>query len=118
MAENIYYRPEAHGLTIIAEANDPNACYSFNDFVVWKDEGGNLFYASDCGCSCPTPFEDYKSKDDLFALVDWDDFMEAIERWGDSVDWRRDDDSDFSDAVRQEMDSVIVTAAMRGLEAS
>lgn len=46
--------------TVIGEIDDPNACYSFDIFMVFQhDASGRIFYGQDSGCSCPTPFENY-----------------------------------------------------------
>lgn len=78
---NIYYSPEAFGLTVVGELNDPNASYSFDDFVVWQHTDGRLFYASDSGCSCPSPFEEISGIEDLTELrtSSWNEFQEAVE---------------------------------------
>lgn len=61
---NVYYDPEYFGLEIFEEINDDHESYSFDDFVIWKrKEDGKLFYASDSGCSCPSPFEDIGLQD-------------------------------------------------------
>lgn len=82
--ENPYYNPEACGLTQIGVA-DEDLCYEFNTLVVWRDnESGDLYWSSDSGCSCPTPFEDDRDLADLRKLdkndPDWqrvvDEFME------------------------------------------
>lgn len=58
---NLYYNPEEFGLEIVDELEDPQADYSFNKIVVWKHkETKKLFWASDSGCSCPSPFENYQ----------------------------------------------------------
>lgn len=76
---NPYYNPEAVGLTIVAEAEDPEAYYTFNKLVVWTD-GEHLLWATDSGCSCPSPFEDTKpqrgTKQEICA---------ALDRWVDAV---------------------------------
>jgi hypothetical protein len=56
---NIYYDPEAYGLTPIAEIDYSSGSYEFDIRVVWKDRSGVLWTARDSGCSCPTPFEDH-----------------------------------------------------------
>ena len=64
--EDVYSNPGKHGLEIIAEINDEDASYSFNDIVVWKHvASGAFYYAQDSGCSCPSPFEEYQSVTDL-----------------------------------------------------
>ncbi len=63
--ENIYYSPEAHGLEILGEVEE-SVSYQFNQFVVWRRlSDGTLFYASDSGCSCPSPFETYENVESL-----------------------------------------------------
>ncbi|KKL15275.1 hypothetical protein LCGC14_2507210 [marine sediment metagenome] len=59
MSTNIYYSPEKFGLEVFAEFEYSDACYQFDTRVVWKDKNGQLWTAADCGCSCPTPFEDF-----------------------------------------------------------
>lgn len=63
--ENIYYNPEAFGLTIVAEIDYSNQSYQFDTRVVWKDKKGHKYMMRDSGCSCPTPFEDYHSVESL-----------------------------------------------------
>lgn len=77
-----YYQPEAFGLTQIGLLDDPNACWSFNYLAVWQHEDGRVFWAQDSGCSCPSPFEDYNSLDDLDEVTDdtWDVFQVAVEQ--------------------------------------
>lgn len=54
---NVYYDPDTFGLRIVAVA-DAGEGYDFSFFVVWRNEEGQFLWASDLGCSCPTPFED------------------------------------------------------------
>lgn len=54
---NPYHNPEKCGLEIFATV-DTGAAYEFNMFVIWKKVDDNtLWYATDAGCSCPTPFD-------------------------------------------------------------
>lgn len=87
---NIYYQPEAFGLTTFGQLNDPNSCYSFDDVVVWEmksPNGDRLCWAADSGCSCPSPFEDIN-----LSNVFWLDSQEDLERFQDATtrrgDWR------------------------------
>lgn len=57
--KNVYYSPEASGLTVVAEIDYSDGCYVFDWRVVWKHEDGRLLTGRDSGCSCPTPFEDF-----------------------------------------------------------
>lgn len=63
--ENVYYNPEAHDLELVGSAHDPDECYSFDQFTVWRSKDGTLYWGSDSGCSCPAPFEGVSSLDDL-----------------------------------------------------
>lgn len=61
-----YSKPEAYGLEIIGSIEWDDEPYEFDMTVVWRDkETGILYYANDSGCSCPSPFEDFSSKDEL-----------------------------------------------------
>lgn len=63
-SENPYYFPAACGLVKVAEVDLSEPCYSFDLLAVWADSDG-LYLATDSGCSCPTPFEDYSGKEDM-----------------------------------------------------
>ena len=80
LADDVYGQPEKFGLTVLDIVDDPEADYSFNLIVVWKHEDGRIFWAQDAGCSCPSPFEDFTSLDDLTLLTDetWAEFEEAV----------------------------------------
>ncbi len=55
--DTVYYNPEQHGLVEIYECDVADS-YEFDRFVVWfKPQTNELFWASDSGCSCPSPFE-------------------------------------------------------------
>lgn len=61
---NVYYDCEKFDLIVIDEI-DTAECYKFNIHVVFKDGEGLLYYAHDSGCSCPTPFEGFRSVEDM-----------------------------------------------------
>jgi hypothetical protein len=62
---DVYYDPEKFGLVTVGEVEWGDACYSFDLTVVWRRTAdGQLLYASDMGCSCPSPF-DSTGVDDL-----------------------------------------------------
>lgn len=65
---NPYYHPEKFGLTTVGEVSWGEESYSFDLTVVWRDEAGQLYFAEDAGCSCPSPFEDYEGLVDLERL--------------------------------------------------
>ena len=65
---NIYCNPEKFGLTIVDEVDGADS-YEFDMIVVWqRTEDERLFWASDSGCSCPSPFENYNDVDSLEPL--------------------------------------------------
>ena len=62
---NVYYDPEKSGLEIF-KFIDTAGSYEFDMFVIWKKkDDGRLFYATDSGCSCPTPFENCYEIDEI-----------------------------------------------------
>lgn len=66
--ENLYYSPEAFGLTVVAEIDYSDGDYNFDHRVVWKDNN-NIFYTGrNAGCSCPSPFEDIHDVSELDRL--------------------------------------------------
>ena len=72
---------EQLNLEVIGELNDPDANYSFNDLKVWRHkETGKLYYATDSGCSCPSPFEDFSTIESLSPITEatWSDFEKAV----------------------------------------
>ena len=57
---NVYYNPEKFGLRIVGEIEWSIPCYSFDMTVVWQHiNSGQFYWASDSGCSCPSPFESH-----------------------------------------------------------
>jgi hypothetical protein len=55
--ENPYYHPEKCGLSIFDQI-DTAGSYEFDIFCIWeKDEDHTLWWDSDSGCSCPSPFD-------------------------------------------------------------
>lgn len=78
---DVYYQPEKFDLSIVDELDERDLSYEFNMFVVWKHTDGRLFYGIDSGCSCPSPFEDYHSLDDLTEIKTYDQLKEAVEGW-------------------------------------
>ena len=61
---NIFYSPEEFGLEVVGCVDYSDGCYQFDYSCVWRDATGQLYYAEDSGCSCPSPFEDH-ALDDL-----------------------------------------------------
>lgn len=59
----VYYNPEEYDLEIIRDVDKSSGSYEFDQFVVWRNIKTNEFYfATDSGCSCPTPFENESLK--------------------------------------------------------
>lgn len=63
--ENVYYSPEKHGLKLVGDIEWDNYSYEFNMTIVLVNDVGEYFMASDSGCSCPAPFEDFTSVESL-----------------------------------------------------
>lgn len=82
---NILNNPEKHGLTVVAEADLSEPNYSFDRIAVWADAEG-FYLATDSGCSCPSPFENYEGKADLTGPLSAEQAIEEAEslRSGDS----------------------------------
>ena len=88
--KNVLYSPEACGLRLIGELEDGNAFYTFDTIIVVQDiESGRVYAAHDAGCSCPTPFEDFHSFDDLTEIRTADELRAFIKAHdgGYDLDW-------------------------------
>jgi hypothetical protein len=71
--ENPAYNPKECGLEQVAYIEWGEQSYSFDETYVWRDLAtGLLYFASDSGCSCPSPFEDYHTLSSLERLVSMD----------------------------------------------
>ena len=73
---NVYYSPEASGLTIF-DSIDTAGSYEFDIFLILMDENKNLYYCKDSGCSCPVPFEDVTNVDEI-TLSTFYNFEQAL----------------------------------------
>lgn len=75
--------PAACGFEILDELDDPNACYSFDTIIAFRDlKTGAVYVVNDSGCSCPTPFEHVKSLADMTRVNNVDDaraFVQAAQ---------------------------------------
>lgn len=113
---NVSSTPEKYGLTPIGHLYDPWACYSFDDLCVWKHEDGRVFWATDSGCSCPSPFEDCKSLDDLTEVTNdtWGEFQDAVENHC-LTEYRYDADENKDAVDEQAADRVAILAKVAGL---
>lgn len=61
---NFFYHPEKSGLKLLSFEDD-SLSYEFDIIAFWVTEDGKIYTASDSGCSCPTPFEDFDSLESL-----------------------------------------------------
>lgn len=78
--ENPYYSPEKCGLEIFEEI-DTAGSYEFDMFVIWRKLDDNtLWYDTDSGCSCPSPFSNGDHGHDLKPITEetWYNFSEAL----------------------------------------
>ena len=76
---NVLSSPELCGLTLIA-CEDIAGAWEFDMFAIWTN-GRSLFWATDSGCSCPIPFEDHNSVEDLTRAT-YKELVSAINSWG------------------------------------
>lgn len=66
--ENPYYSPEKCGLEIFEDI-DTAGSYEYDMIVIWKRLSDNtLWWDSDSGCSCPSPFDNGDHGHDLKEL--------------------------------------------------
>lgn len=79
---DVYGSPEKYDLEIVDVLDDPNACYRFDMLVVWRHMlSGKVYWFTDSGCSCPSPFEDCRAVEDLEELTPerWMEFQKDVE---------------------------------------
>jgi hypothetical protein len=106
---NIYYDPKEFGLEILSEIEPKDLSYEFEMFVVWRDpKSRELFYAQDSGCSCPTPFEDFRDRDSLTRIdrANLEQFEQEVMSWNKGSDYYRvpiDEKQKLISAVRRHM---------------
>ncbi|WP_431911647.1 DUF7574 domain-containing protein [Nonomuraea jabiensis] len=62
-SRDVYHNPEYFGLEIVGCIDFSDGCYQFDYTVVWRNAEGQLLFADDSGCSCPSPFESHKLED-------------------------------------------------------
>lgn len=72
---NFYFNPESRNCEIVAVLDEPNLSYEYATAIVLKEkESGKLYAAFDSGCSCPTPFENFRSLEDFTPINSEEDF--------------------------------------------
>lgn len=63
---DVYTNPAMHGLETVGDCDFSSGEYEFNMTAVWRNPAtGQLYYADDAGCSCPSPFENITRIDQL-----------------------------------------------------
>jgi len=62
---SVYSNTDGTGLELIGDIEWRDESYSFDMTAVWRDTDGSLYWADDAGCSCPSPFGDFYSREDL-----------------------------------------------------
>lgn len=67
---SISYQPEQFGVKEIAEFDLSDGCYQFDYVTIWQslEEKRAFYIGTDAGCSCPAPYEDVRSLEDLERL--------------------------------------------------
>ncbi|MEO3974389.1 hypothetical protein [Streptomyces sp. CAU 1734] len=78
----VYYSPEDFGLTMVGDVEAAGG-YEFDMLAVWRrDEDGALFWSTDSGCSCFSPFDGMESPDEhLERIRDVAAFAQAARAW-------------------------------------
>ena len=97
---NVYYDPADFGLVLVETLDEAGLSYEYNTLIVLQHTASKrLFWASDSGCSCPTPFENYHFSSsesgintDLteINLSSYDRFADAVNEFPVSVQERSD----------------------------
>jgi hypothetical protein len=86
---NVYYDPEEFGLETVGTIELAEPDYSFDFGVVWYHPASERFYfATDSGCSCPTPFDDYADLDSLGAPMTYRELSARLHTLQ-SDEWQR-----------------------------
>lgn len=63
---DIYYNPKEFGIETVGELELREPDYTFDILLVQRDLLTGKFYVNfDSGCSCPSPFEDFTTKESL-----------------------------------------------------
>lgn len=75
----IYYQPSDLDLDAVGEVEWDDESYQFNLTGVWRHTvTGDLYYADDSGCSCPSPFEDCRTLQDFTRVEKMQDLIEHL----------------------------------------
>jgi hypothetical protein len=89
--DDVYGTPEKFGLTTVGELS-ADLYYEFSILAVWvRNEDGALFWETDSGCSCPSPFEWTTGIADLKPIHDVTEFVREARAWVSGQEIQRDD---------------------------
>jgi len=76
---DVYSSPEKYGLEPVGELNEDDLSYEFHMLNVWQHkETGVIYWQSDSGYSCPSPYENYLSLDALNEIKNKHDLEEFV----------------------------------------
>lgn len=90
MKPNPYYDPQHFNLELVGMVDWDSDLYGFDMTIVWVDSDGQYYTASDSGCSCPSPFENLSSIEDL-EKVTWPEFNDQLNERLDEIRARCED---------------------------
>lgn len=74
----MYYN-EMDGLEFIGEIEWNNYSWEFDLTGVWKTKRGEYWIGDDSGCSCPSPFENFRGIEDLDGPYNKADLRKRLE---------------------------------------
>jgi len=78
-----FYNPENFGLELTGSVDTAGA-YEYDEFAVWvHKENKSIYYATDSGCSCPTPFEEV-TIETMTRVPDPNALRSPMKSWGES----------------------------------
>lgn len=93
---------ERLGLKVLGELEQSEPDYSFDTLCVWRrDSDGALFYATDRGCSCPSPFEDFETIESLTPIKDAATFEREMDEWAGKDPYDPQGKADLARKVRE-----------------
>lgn len=78
---SIYFSPQNYNVTLIDGFDVYEPDWDFDILLVVKDtQSGQVYAATDSGCSCPIPFEDHKYPNDFIHVRSWQDVKDILDR--------------------------------------
>src|SRR5690606_29635696 len=94
--KNIAYNAEDYGLEFLGSADLEDEPYQFYLVGVWYGPEG-FYLSTDSGCSCPSPWENHMSIDDLTGPMSAEDAVQEIKSLADDVSYGTPDWDGISD---------------------